>query len=221
MPVIEGRNQTDVFREQHAVAEDVAAHIADTGDGEVLGLGIDAHLSEMPPDRFPRPLGRDAHHFVVVAHRTTRCECVTQPESVRVRHLVGDIGERGGALIRGDDEVGVIAVPTHHIRRCHHLAAGPIDVVGDVEQAGDEQSVTLHAFVAERIPIDGSVAGGRRRVLHHEAAFGSDGNDDGILDRLRLHQTQDFGAEVLAAVAPAQSTAGHRTESQMHAFNPG
>ena len=221
MPVIEGRDQADVFREQHAVAEDVAAHIADTGDGEILGLGVDAHLPKMPPDRFPRPLGRYAHHFVVITHRTTRCECVTQPEAVRVRHFIGDIGECGGALIRGDDEVGVIAVPTHHIRRRHHLAAGPIDVVGDVEQAGDEQSVTRDAFVAERIAVDGSVAGRRRWVLDHEAAFGSDGNDDGVLDCLRLHQTQDFGAEVFAAVTPAQSTAGHRTESQMHAFNPG
>ncbi len=38
MAVVEGGDQADVGREQHAVAEHVARHVADADDGEVLVL---------------------------------------------------------------------------------------------------------------------------------------------------------------------------------------
>ena len=47
--MVEGREKSDVLRQEHAVTEYVAAHIADAGDGEVLGLGVGAHLAEVPP----------------------------------------------------------------------------------------------------------------------------------------------------------------------------
>ena len=36
MPVIESREQADVLRQQHGIAEHVAGHVADAGDREVL-----------------------------------------------------------------------------------------------------------------------------------------------------------------------------------------
>jgi hypothetical protein len=38
--VIEGGDQLDVSRQQHAVAEHVARHVADTDAGEVRGLDV-------------------------------------------------------------------------------------------------------------------------------------------------------------------------------------
>jgi hypothetical protein len=38
MPMIKGGQQADGWREQHAVAEDVAGHVADADDGEGLPL---------------------------------------------------------------------------------------------------------------------------------------------------------------------------------------
>ena len=38
--VVEGRDEPDVLEEEHPVAEDVAAHVPDADDGEVLGLGV-------------------------------------------------------------------------------------------------------------------------------------------------------------------------------------
>ena len=65
--VIEGRKELYVPRQQHPVAEHVARHVADAGNGEVGGLGIDAHLAEVALDRLPRAARGDAHHLVVVA----------------------------------------------------------------------------------------------------------------------------------------------------------
>lgn len=58
VPVVEGGDQTDVLGEQHAVAEDVAGHVADADDREVLGLGVVAQLAEVPLDGLPRAAGR-------------------------------------------------------------------------------------------------------------------------------------------------------------------
>ncbi|HVD63963.1 MAG TPA: hypothetical protein VNC14_06690, partial [Lapillicoccus sp.] len=59
--MVVGGDEPDVLAEQHAVAEDVAGHVADADDGEVLGLGVVAHLTEVPFDGFPGALGGDAH----------------------------------------------------------------------------------------------------------------------------------------------------------------
>ena len=45
-------------RQQHAVAEHVAAHVADADDGEVLGLDVDAELAEVALDGHPRATAR-------------------------------------------------------------------------------------------------------------------------------------------------------------------
>ena len=97
-------------RQQHAVAEHVAGHVADADDGEVLGLGVDAQLAEVALDRLPGAAGGDAHRLVVVADRAAGGEGVAEPEAVRLGDVVGDVGEGRGALVGGDDQVGVVAV---------------------------------------------------------------------------------------------------------------
>src|SRR5437763_15117253 len=79
MTVIESGDEPDVAREQHAVAEHVARHVADTSDGKVGLLGVDAHLPEMALDRFPRAAGCDATRLVIVPERAARSERIALP----------------------------------------------------------------------------------------------------------------------------------------------
>ena len=57
------------------------------------------------------------------------------------------------------------------------------------------------------------------RRFGHEAALGAHGHDDGVLDVLRLHEAEHFGAEVLAPVGPANAAARHVAHAQVHAFD--
>ena len=177
-------------------------------------LGVDAHLAEVPLDRLPRTAGGDAHRLVVVAGRATRGERVVEPEAVRLRDAVGDVGEGGRALVGGDDEVDVVAVVAHHVLGRHRRAGHP--VVGDVEQAGDEHPVGRLALLQPRLAVDRGVG----QLLGVEPALGAGRHDDGVLHHLRLDQAEDLGAEVLAPVAPAQPAAGDRAEAQVHALDP-
>ena len=89
-------------------------------------LGVDAELAEVPDDRLPGAAGGDAHRLVVVAGRAARGEGVAEPEALLERDGVGGVGERGRALVGGDDEVGVVAVVAHDVRRRHDLGpSGP------------------------------------------------------------------------------------------------
>ena len=65
--VVERGHQLEVAREQHAVAEDVAGHVADPDRRDLGGLHVDAELAEVALDRLPGAAGRDAHRLVVVA----------------------------------------------------------------------------------------------------------------------------------------------------------
>ena len=210
MAVVERRHQADVAREQHAVAEHVARHVADAGDAELLALRVDAELAEMALHRLPGAARGDRHLLVVVARRAARGERVAEPEAVLLRDGVGVVGESRRALVGGDHEVGVVAVVAHHALRRHHLAAD--QVVGDVEQPAQEGLVAGDAFFEERLAL-------RRRPLHHEAALGADRDDHHVLHHLRLHQAEDLGAEVFHAVRPAQAAARHAPAAQVHAFD--
>ena len=227
VPVVKGCNQPDVLGEQHAVAEYVTTHVADTGDGEILGLGINPHLAEMTPDRLPGTLCGDAHRLVVIADRTTGGERITEPKPVRVGDVVGDIGEGRGALVRGDNKIGVVAVTAHHPRRSHHLSTGTLDptgtldIVGDVEQGGHEQPVAGDSLVTRRLAVQCVVAGERRGIFDDEPSLGADRNDDRIFHGLRLDQAQDLGPKILATITPAQPATCDRTESQMNTLDPG
>ena len=175
-------------------------------------LAVAAQRAEVALDRFPGAPGGDAHVLVVVAVGAAGSERVAEPEAVFDRDGVGDVGERGRALVGGDDQVGIVAVVADDVVRRHDLALD--QVVGDVEQAVDE-----HAVAGDALGQLGIAIAADRRALDEEAALRADRHDDRVLDHLRLDQTQHFGAEILAAVRPAQAAARDRAEAQVDAFH--
>ena len=166
----------------------------------------------MPLGRLPGATRRDAHLLVVVADRAARGEGITEPETVVGRNAVGDVRESRRALVGRHHQVGVIAIVTHDAGRRHHRALD--QVVGQVEQARQEQFVAGHAFGSIGLTL-----AGWRRILEHETALGADRNDDGVLDMLGLDQPQNFGAEILAPIRPADAAARDLAVAQMNAFN--
>ena len=90
-----------------------------------------------------------------------------------------------------------------------------VEIVGDVEQGGNEQLVGGRAFRLHCI-----ARAGLGQQLRHEAALGADRNDDRVLDLLRLDQAENFGAEVLRPVGPADAAARDLAEAQMHGLDP-
>ena len=169
-------------------------------------------LAEVALDRLPRALGGDAHVLVVVADRAAGGERIAQPEAVLDGDAVGDVGEGRRALVGGDDQVRIVVVVAHDVLRRHDLAVD--EVVGDVQQAVDEDLVAGDALGQHRVAVAAD-----RRTLDEEAALGADRHDHRVLHHLRLDQAQHFGAEILAAVRPAQTAARDRAEAQVHAFD--
>ena len=150
--MVEGGEEPDLARQQHAVAEDVARHVADADDREGRRLDVDIHLAEMALDRFPGAARGDAHLLVVVAGRAAGREGIVEPEAVLGGNGVGDVGEGRGALVGGDDEIGIVAVAPHRIRRRHDFVA--LEIVGEVEQARDEALVDAHPLRLDRHRAD-------------------------------------------------------------------
>ncbi len=211
--MVERGDQQRVLGAEQAVAEDVARHVADADAGEVLGLTVDAALAEVALHRDPGATGGDAHRLVVVAHRAAGRERVAQPEAVVVGDAVGDVGEGGGALVGRDHEVGVVGVVAYDALRRHVLAVH--EVVGDVEQPADEGLVA-----GDPLGQPGVAVGRVGQLLAEEAALGADGHDHGVLHHLRLDQAEHLGAEVVAAVGPAQAASRDRAEAEVHALDP-
>ena len=131
--VVEGRHQLEGPGAEHPVAEHVARHVADADRRDRRGVGVDPEVAEVALHRLPGALGRDAHLLVVVARRATGGEGVAQPEAVLGGDGVGQVGERGRALVGRHHQIGVVAVVGPHRRRMDDLAAD--DVVGQVEQS--------------------------------------------------------------------------------------
>ena len=149
--VIERGNQSDVLRQQHAVAEHVARHVADADHGELVGVGVLADHASVAANALPRAASGDAHLLVVVAVAAARGERVTEPEVVLGCDVVGDVAERGGALVGCHDEVRVVGVVDDHIGGMHDAITG--DVVGDVEQTSNEPAVAIDALGPHGIAI--------------------------------------------------------------------
>ena len=210
MAVVEGADELDVGRQQHAVAEDVAGHVADSHHREVGALRVGPELAEVSLDRLPGAARGDPHRLVVVADRAAGREGVAEPEAVLLRDPVRDVRERRRALVRRDDEVRIVAVVAHDVGRRRHLSLA--DRVGQVEQAADERPVAGDDLVGQPLAPG-------RRPLDHEAALGADRHDQGVLDHLGLHQAEDLGAEVLAAIGPPQAAAGDGSAAQVHALH--
>src|SRR4029453_1654927 len=101
----------------------------------------------------------------------------------------------------------------HHARRSNDLAIRR-NIVGDVEQRGNEQLVSCDSFRLHDVA--------RRALWHqlgHEAAFGANWYNDCVLDLLRFHQPENLGAEILRPVGPTDAAASDLAKSQVHAFN--
>ena len=131
MAVVEGGHQFGLIRQQHSVAEYIAAHVADTDHCERLRLAVDAKLPEVAFDGFPGTPGGDPHRLVVVSDRAARGERIAEPEVVLRRNRVGQVAEGGSALVRCDHEVAVVAIPPNRPSGRHHLARH--SVVGQIE----------------------------------------------------------------------------------------
>ena len=212
--VVESQHQPDMRREQHAIAKHVTRHVANAGHAELAGLCIQAKRAEVALHRLPGAARRDAHLLVVVTHRSAGGECVAEPEAVVSRNAVGDVREGRRALVGRHHQIGVVLVMAHQLRRWHDGTAH--HVVGQVKQTAQEQAVAAYAFGQIRFAF-----ASRGRLLEHKAAFGADRNDNGVLDLLRLHQAEDFGAEIFAPVGPAQAAARNLAATQMHTFDTG
>ena len=101
---------------------------------------------------------------------------------------------------------------THHIGGRDDCAIRS-DIVGDVEQRRNEQFVCRDALSLHDLS-----RGALRHQFRHEAAFCSDRHNHGILDLLRLHQPENFGAEILWPIGPANPAARHFAKAHVHAF---
>ena len=64
--MIEGSDQLDVRRKQHAIAKDISAHVAYADNAKRLSLGVVSHFPKVSLDRLPSTLGSNAHPFVVI-----------------------------------------------------------------------------------------------------------------------------------------------------------
>ena len=92
-----------------------------------------------------------------------------------------------------------------------HQAVGR-EIVGEIEHRVDQRLVCLDAVARIGLP-----AGPR---LDDEAALGADRDDDRVLHRLRLHQVENFGAEIVGPIAEADSAARDVPGAQMTALHP-
>ena len=197
MAVVVGGHEADPVGEQHPVAEHVAGHVADPDDRERVARGIDLELAQVALDRLPGAARRDPELLVVIAARAARGEGVTEPEAVLLGDRVGGVGERRGALVGGDDEVGVLLVEHAHVRRVLDLAVD--EVVGDIEQRTDVGHVLAPHLVPQLLVIG-------RGPLDVEAALRPRRHDHGVLGQLGAHQAEDLGA-VVHAIGPADAAA--------------
>ena len=210
--VVEGSDHLQLVRQQQAIAEHVTGHVADADHRGQILLDVDALLAEMPLHRDPAALGGNAHALVVVAGRTARGERVAQPEAVVQGNTVGDIGEGRRALVSRHHQVGVVGVVAYHVARRHDLTI--LEVVGDIQQATDENAVAGDALCQYLITV-----AAHRHLARDEAALGAHRHNHRILHLLRLDQTQHLGAVVFLAVGPAQTTTGHVAKAQVYALD--
>ena len=209
--MIECRDESRAGRQQHAVAEHVAAHVADADGRNRVLTRIQTELAEMPFDGFPGAARRDAHLLVVVAGRSARRERIAQPESILGRKRVGDIGEAGRAFVGGDDEIRVGVVPAERALRAHDLPVD--DVIGQIQQAADERLVAVDDFALHGIPIL------RREGLADESALRAARHDDGIFHLLGLHEAQNLGAKIFAPVRPTDAASSDLRAPKMYPFD--
>ena len=212
MQVVERCDQLQLVGHQQAVTEHVTGHIADADHGDAVFLHVDAALTEVTLHTDPRALGGDAHFLVVVTGGTAGRERVAQPEAVVDGDAVGDVGEGRSALVRRYHQIRVIVVMTHDVGRRHQGAV--LQVVGDVQQAGNEDAVAGDALGRDLV-----TAAAQWQATRQEAALRTHRHDDRVLHLLGFYQAEHFSAEVFFTVGPAQAAARDVAEAQVHTFD--
>ena len=151
--MIERADQLGVFRQHHAVAEDVAGHVTDADTDEVFGLDVLAGLAKVTLDGFPGAAGGDAHLLVVVADAAARREGIAQPESVIERDAIGDIGKGRGASVR--EVINLVLSATNKngskVIESPRRAGDPAFLCADVELAKSSMGFTSRYSLQESI----------------------------------------------------------------------
>ena len=213
MAMVEGRDDLKRLRKQHPVAEDIARHIAATDDADGFALHVDAGFGKVALDRKPRALGRDAHRFVIITDAAPRSERVAEPEIAVDGNGVGYVGEGRGALVGSDHEIGIVTVVDDDLCGMDDLSVH--DIVGDRQKRADENTVTFGALGQPRRTVGNRVG----QEFGIKSAFGARWHDHCVLDALRFHKPQNFGAEIVTSVGPAQAAARDRAGAQMDALN--
>ncbi len=209
--MVEGGDQSDTAREQHAVPEHVARHVSDPDDRNRVRIDIDVEFHEVTTHRLPRSPGGDPEGLVVVAGRPTGCESVIKPEPGIDGDLIRGVREGRCSPVGGHDEVRIVTIEGANPRRVNNVAV--FVIVSHVEKCVDEDPVAGLHFIERR-------ARGRiGDASHHKPALRSGRHDDDVLRHLSLHQTQDLGSIVLASVRPADATPRHGTATQVDTCN--
>ena len=204
--MVERRDQLDRVRVEHAVAEDVAGHVADPDRRERIAQDVDPQLPEVPLDRFPRAAGGDAERLVIESRGTAAGERVPEPEPVPLAHRVRRIRERRRPLVRGHHEVRVGPVERADTRWMHDRSLDV--VVREIQEPVHERHVLGEHLRLELVRC-------ARPAFQDEAALGSVRHDDRVLDLLGLHQAEDLGPVVLLPVGPPDATARDHAGPQM------
>ena len=212
MQVVKGRHQLDMLRQQHTVAKNIAAHIANTNHREILFLDIHTHLAEVSLHSDPGTPRGNTHPLVVVAVAATGGKGITEPEVIGPGNIIGCIGESSCALVCRHHQVGIAAIATDHIHRRNHLAID--QVIADIQQRLHIEHIAGNALLQPGLAtiVQGSLLG-------NKTALGTGGNNYRIFHLLCLDQPQHLGAVILHPVGPAQATAGHLATPQMDPFH--
>ena len=89
-------------------------------------VGVDAELAEVRPHALPGAACRDAEALVVVAVRSPGGERIPQPEAVLGGDPVGDVRERGRALVGSHHEIRILLVVHDEATRVDEASLHPV-----------------------------------------------------------------------------------------------
>ena len=212
--VVERCDQAGCLGTEQTVTEHVTGHVADTDGGELFGLSVVAELGEVTLDGLPGTACGDAHCLVVVTDGAAGCEGVAQPEAALEADSVRGVGECGGTLVRCDHQVVVVLVACDDALGANDglgAVGANLKVIGDIQQGADEDLVGFTALGDPGVAIHSGVG----QLLGVETALCAGGDDDSVLHHLSLDQAQNLGAEVVAAVGPAQAASCDVAEAQV------
>ena len=122
-------------------------------------------------------------------------------------------------ILRGKDERGSSIADPDHLLLLAQDKTGYENLMSLISEGylladGGDPAVAFDALAQAR----GAVGG---RQFRDESAFRTDRHDNGVLDALRFHESEDFRAEILRAIGPAQAAARDLAATQMYAFDRG